>query len=103
MKNVTESLAGRVAVLDLKGFSLKEIIDEKQIPFIPTKDFIEQMRKSSTQQDLTTIYELIWKGSYPDVNNSNWETFYSSYLQTYIERDIKDLNAVKMRWIFGNF
>lgn len=105
MKNVTESLAGRVAVLDLKGFSLKEIIDEKQIPFIPTNDFIEKMRKSSSQQDLTTIYELIWKGSYPDinVNNSNWETFYSSYLQTYIERDIKDLNAVKNEMDFWKF
>ena len=56
MKNVTESLAGRVAVLDLKGFSLKEIENEGQNPFIPTKDFIEQMRKSSSQQDLTTIY-----------------------------------------------
>ncbi len=105
MKNVTESLAGRVTVLDLKGFSLKEILDENQIPFIPTNDFIEQMRKSSISQDLTTIYELIWKGSYPDinVNNSNWETFYSSYLQTYIERDIKDLNAVKNEMDFLKF
>ena len=105
MKNVTESLAGRVAVLDLKGFSLKEILGEKQIPFIPTKSFIEQMRKSSKGQDLTTIYEHIWKGSYPDinVNNTNWETFYSSYLQTYIERDIKDLNAVKNEMDFLKF
>ena len=105
MKNVTESLAGRVAVLDLKGFSLKEIENEEQIPFVPTKEFIEQMRKSSNSQDLTSIYELIWKGSYPDinVNNSNWETFYSSYLQTYIERDIKDLNAVKNEMDFLKF
>jgi len=44
--NVTESLAGRVAVLVLKGFSLKEIENEKQIPFIPTNDFIEKMRKN---------------------------------------------------------
>lgn len=42
MKNVTESLAGRVAVLDLKGFSLKEIENEGQNPFIPTNDFIEK-------------------------------------------------------------
>lgn len=105
MKNVTESLAGRVAVLDLKGFSLKEIESEEHIPFVPTKEFLEQMRKTSKSQDLTSIYELIWKGSYPDinVNNSNWETFYSSYLQTYIERDIKDLNAVKNEMDFLKF
>lgn len=105
MKNVTESLAGRVAVLDLKGFSLKEIENKEQIPFIPTNDFIEQMRKTSKYHDLTNIYGYIWKGSYPDinVNNTNWETFYSSYLQTYIERDIKDLNAVKNEMYFLKF
>lgn len=105
MKNVTESLAGRVAVLDLKGFSLKEILNEEQVPFLPTTDFIERMRKVSKPQNLTSIYELIWKGSYPDinVNNFNWEMFYSSYLQTYIERDIKDLNAVKNEIDFLKF
>ena len=105
MKNVTESLAGRVAILDLKGFSLKEILDTEQIPFSPTNDFIEKMKKSSKQQDLKSIYEHIWKGSYPDinVNNIDWETFYGSYLQTYIERDIKDLNAVKNEMDFLTF
>lgn len=105
MKNVTESLAGRVAVLDLKGFSLKEISNEEQLPFIPTFDFIEQMRKTSKTRDLQSIYDLIWKGSYPDinVNNSNWEMFFSSYLQTYIERDIKDLHAVKNEMDFLKF
>ena len=105
MKNVTESLAGRVAILDLKGFSLKEILETEQIPFSPTNDFIEKMKKSSKQQDLKSIYEHIWKGSYPDinVNNIDWETFYGSYLQTYIERDIKDLNAVKNEMDFLTF
>ena len=105
MKNVTESLAGRVAVLNLNGFSLKEIENEEQIPFIPTNEFIKQMRKTSKSQDLTSVYEFIWRGSYPDinVNNLNWETFYSSYLQTYIERDIKDLNAVKNEMDFLKF
>jgi len=105
MKNVTESLAGRVAVLDLKGFSLKEISNEEQIPFVPTMEFIEHMRKNSKIQDLTSIYKLIWRGSYPEVNvnNSDWETFYRSYLQTYIERDIKDLNAVKNEMDFLKF
>ena len=105
MRNVTESLAGRAAILELKGFSLKEIAEEEQIPFVPTMDFIEHMRKSSKSQDLMSIYELIWKGAYPDINvyNTNWETFYSSYLQTYIERDIKDLNAVKNEMDFLKF
>ena len=106
MKNVTESLAGRVAIVDLKGLSLKELDGLEQAPFIPTADNIENMRKSSRYHDLTDIYEKIWRGSYPEVNtntDTDWETFYKSYLRTYIERDIKDLNAVKNEMDFIKF
>lgn len=106
MKNVTESLAGRVAIVDLKGLSLKELDDLEQVPFVPTSDNIENMRKSSKYHDLTDIYEKIWRGSYPEVNtntDTDWETFYKSYLRTYIERDIKDLNAVKNEMDFIKF
>ena len=106
MKNVTESLAGRVAIIDLKGLSLKELDDLEQVPFVPTADNIESMRKSSKYHNLTDIYERIWRGSYPEVNtntDTDWETFYKSYLRTYIERDIKDLNAVKNEMDFIKF
>ena len=106
MKNVTESLAGRVAIVDLKGLSLKELDGLEQAPFIPVDDNIENMRKSSKYHDLTDIYERIWRGSYPEVNtntDTDWETFYKSYLRTYIERDIKDLNAVKNEMDFIKF
>lgn len=107
MKNVTESLAGRVAVIELKGFSLKELVQEEQIPFLPTPEFIEQMRSSSTAHDLDLlgIYDIIWRGSYPDlnVNSTDWNIFYKSYLQTYIERDIRELNAVKNEMDFLKF
>lgn len=106
MKNVTESLAGRVAIIDLKGFSLKEIDNKDQLTFLPTNKFIEEMRNNSKNHDLSDIYEKIWKGSYPELNINNdldWETFYKSYLQTYIERDIKDLNAVKNEMDFLKF
>ena len=105
MKNVTESLAGRVAIIDLKGLSLKELDFLEQIPFLPTIDYIEKMRKNSRKHELTDIYEKIWRGSYPEVNanNTDWATFYKSYLRTYIERDIKDLNAVKNEMDFLKF
>lgn len=106
MKNITESLAGRVAIIDLKGFSLKEIDNNDQLAFLPTDKFIEEMRNNSKKYDLFGIYERIWKGSYPELNVNNdldWETFYKSYLQTYIERDIKDLNAVKNEMDFLKF
>ena len=106
MKNVTESLAGRVAIIDLKGLSLKEIDNIEQVPFLPTSDYVESVRKNFKFHDLTDIYEKIWRGSYPEVNtntDTDWETFYKSYLRTYIERDIKDLNAVKNEMDFIKF
>ena len=105
MKNISESLAGRCAVIDMKGFSLKEIQNENQLSFLPTKSFIKEMRNISKRVELDKMYEIIWKGSYPDliVNNINWETYYSSYLQSYIERDIKELGAVKNELDFLKF
>lgn len=85
MKNVTESLAGCVAIIDLKGFSLKEIDNNDQLPFLPTNKFIEEMRNNSKKYDLSDIYMKIWNGSYPELNINKdlaWETFYKSYLQT---------------------
>ena len=63
------------------------------------------MRNTSKRVELDKMYEIIWKGSYPDliVNNINWETYYSSYLQSYIERDIKELGAVKNELDFLKF
>ena len=86
MKNVTESLAGRVAVIDLMGLSLKELDFSEQVPFLPTMEYIENMRKTSKKHDLTDIYEKIWRGSYPEVNvnNTDWETFYKSYFRTWV-------------------
>ena len=106
MKNATESLAGRVAIIDLKGFSLKELDKKEQTPFLSTMEFIEKGRKSSKFRDLVDIYQIIWRGAYPEINinpDTDWETFYKSYLNTYIERDIKDLNAVKNEMDFLKF
>ena len=106
MKNVTESLAGRVGILDLYGMSLKEHDEREQIPFLPTKDFIARMQSSSKEHDLMDIYNIIWKGSYPELNTNedlDWKVFYRSYLRTYIERDIRDLKIVKNEMKFLKF
>ena len=107
MENVTESLAGRVAIINLKGLSLDEIQTNTYTePFIPTIDFIQNRRKTSKTLGLKNVYEMIWRGAYPEINssdNTDWQTFYSSYLQTYIERDIKHLNIVSNEVDFLKF
>lgn len=112
MKGIQESLAGRVAVLDLLGFSYKEIINlPDTAPFLPTEEWIENCRVSINEKHIKPlsvqdIYKIIWNGSFPRLvcqNNNAREIFYKSYIQTYIERDIKDSHNISDSITFYNF
>lgn len=98
MKNVTETLAGRVAIIDLLGISQAEEQERESIPFLPDKVWIEQTLKNKPKsQDITDIYQKIFRGNYPKLvadKDIPREIFYSSYIQTYIERDVKDLMKI---------
>lgn len=97
MQGITESLAGRVAVLDMLGMSQAEIQQRKQPPFLPTQAWIEQARETAHNMSLTDVFERIWRGSFPRValdEEMPREAFYSSYLQTYLQRDVRDLTQV---------
>lgn len=105
MKNVTESLAGRVGILNLQGFSSAEKNNRPDTSaFLPTKDIIKERRKN--KKNLKNLYHLIWKGSYPALcleDDKNWEMFYSSYVQTYVERDVKQITKIEDELMFMNF
>ena len=94
MKGMSESLAGRVSVMELSGLSIREI---KGIAFnrhfIPTNDYLEDREKYI--KPYADIWEIIHKGSYPEVYDveRDWQDFYSSYVTTYLERDINELIA----------
>ena len=100
MKGITETLAGRMAILDMLGLSQKEIAGHayETIPFIPTKEWFNASKKHKhKKQDLIEIYKAIWIGSYPKLvadPNTPRDTFYSSYIQTYITRDVQDFTKV---------
>lgn len=99
MRNVSESLAGRVAILRLLGLSLAEKNDraEQAKPFLPTKEFLREREKLSLPPSLLDVYKTIWTGSFPAIAlhpEVNRDVFYNSYLQTYVERDVRDLARV---------
>jgi len=104
MNNVSESLAGRVAVLELSGLSLREIQGiEFSEPFLPTERYIEERRKYFQRCD--NIWKVIHRGSYPALSDESldWETFYASYVRTYIERDVNELTNVQDKLKFTRF
>ena len=97
MKGVQESLAGRVAVLSLTSLSQREIFREETAPFVVDLQSLSARSKARTKADTRGIFERIFKGSMPAIISgqySNSQIFYSSYLSTYVERDVKELSDV---------
>ena len=96
MKNTSESLSGRVGIIELSGLSLREIMcDPYNKPFVPTMEYLQVRSKSAKQPK--NIWQIIHRGSYPELQNPevDWGTFYANYVKTYLERDVRNLSAVQ--------
>ena len=92
MKGISESLAGRVSVTELAGLSLREITGVKMNRhFTPSEEYISAREKEL--REYKNIWEVIHKGSYPELYDvdRDWMDFYSSYVNTYLERDINEM------------
>lgn len=110
MRGVTESLAGRVAIVDLLGLSQAERLGraESSRPFVPTPEWIAQARQSAAGGigQLMDVYQRIWLGSYPrliEQGAAARNLFYRSYIQTYIQRDVQDVLKVSDQLVFNRF
>ena len=105
MKNITESLAGRIAILDLYGLSARELNGLEETIFIPDISLLKEKKKLKKVSTLE-LFEKIINGSYPELNSNsslNREVFYQSYIRTYIERDVRDLVKIKDETKFIKF
>lgn len=95
MRGVQESLAGRVAVLSLTSLSQAEIYGGAEEPFTVDMEALTVRNTGREKTDVRGIFKRIYKGSMPAIvsgASSNSQIFYSSYLATYIERDVKELS-----------
>jgi predicted AAA+ superfamily ATPase len=104
MQGIQESLAGRIAIFDLLGLSYREKIKK---PF-SGKPFLPSMDKSKDGKKLTVndVYKRIWEGGLPEPfvdKRIERERYYSSYIQSYIERDVRDFYNVEKPLQFSNF
>lgn len=96
MESASESLAGRVGILELAGLSLREIQETSFFePFVPTMSYVEKRSKSAKVPE--NLWEIIHRGSYPELQNPkrDWAAFFSSYVKTYLERDVRKLSSVQ--------
>lgn len=106
MKNVSESLAGRVGIISLLGLSDAEILGYPSLPYTTQPDRLLSRMAEVPPRDLNTIYARIFKGSMPEIHANSamdWETYYRSYTDTYLQRDIRDLAQVADAMQFYQF
>ncbi len=104
MFKVQESLAGRVSILELQNLSLRELNGISfNRHFVPTKEYIlEREKQLKTYNDL---WQIIHRGMYPEmhITTRDWQDFYSFYVRTYLERDIKEEIKIKDSLAFTRF
>ena len=106
MNNVSESLAGRVGIVNLLALSDAEIYQTPSEPFSTDTDYLVNRLSVTKPRGLNEIYQRIFKGSMPQLyadENVDWEIYYRSYVDTYLQRDIRDLAQVADEMQFYNF
>lgn len=108
MRGVSESLAGRVGMVELLGMSRweSEGVDQPNAPFLPVADEVERRLAAMPPLELKGLYDIIWRGSFPAMvmsKTADWALFYSSYVQTYLQRDVRDLAHVGDETAFLRF
>jgi len=96
MRGVQESLAGRVALLHMSPLSQREILGAECMPFTTNFDVLAE--QSRTMKPVTTpeLFVRLWSGCMPGLVSGDFtgrDIFYSSYLSTYVERDVRDLSG----------
>ena len=96
MRGVQESLAGRVALLHMSPMSQREIIGAPCAPVTTDFDRLLAESKHIAPVETPELFERIWKGCMPGLVSGQYtdrNIYYSSYLSTYMERDVRELSG----------
>ena len=106
IKSISESLSGRVSVMELDGLSLREIhgVDFNR-HFVPSEEYLKE-REGALKKYRGDIWRTIHRGSYPELYadpDREWVDFYQSYVKTYLERDVNTLIKAKNHLTFVKF
>lgn len=96
MEGVQESLAGRVALLHLSPLSQSEIMKRPpEPPFSLELPLLSERQNGRQMLNTPEVFQRIHQGGMPALitgTYSNASIFYSSYIDTYMERDVRRLS-----------
>ena len=98
MKGVSESLSGRLGLVNLLGLSMREmhdvVFDE---PFLPTEAYYLERKKELADFSYDEVWQALHRGSLPELalhEDFDWQMFYGAYVRTYLEHDVRELTQV---------
>lgn len=105
MQGVSESLAGRIAIFDMSSLSAAEIEGRDALLFSPNIEAVRERTKACQPKDIHRIYSDIFRGGMPKLCTTDLDRdrFYMDYVNTYIERDVKELAQVGKLSAFYDF
>ena len=99
MQEVSESLAGRVGILELSSLSLREILRiAARGKYLPGKPY-------DAAAETVDVWQCMWRGTMPELQDPDldWHAFYSAYERSYLERDVRALLSVRDEERFFRF
>lgn len=106
MEQVSESLSGRVSIVELDGLSLREIHDvDFNCHFVPSEEYLAEREKARRPYE-RDVWKIIHRGSFPELyanEDKEWIDFYQSYVKTYLERDVNRVIKVTNHLTFVKF
>ena len=106
MRGIQESLAGRVALLHMSPLSQREILGAPCVPFTTDMEHFLAEQGKIAPASTPELFARLWHGSMPGLINDRMtdrNIFYSSYLSTYVERDVRELSGTVNALKFNRF
>ena len=106
MGGITESMAGRVSIIEMSPLSRSEILERPELPFLPENLSLLQERAKQCPWTAQDLFKHIVRGSFPELYDNpklSRHDFYESYVRTYIERDVSQLLKVGYVSAFRRF
>ena len=106
MKNVSESLAGRVGIINLFGLTNSEILGNYFDEYVTDKDDLLKRIEVAKPQTMPEVFERIYIGGMPRLYEEpdvNLNDYFASYVQTYLSRDVRELTQVADELAFYKF
>jgi len=108
LRSISESMAGRAAILDLLPMCFSELEERRPEEGILTRlirdrDWTPENHQTSKPRPL---YERLWRGGMPgllDIPDHLATTYFDSYQRTYVERDVRTASDISSLQLFGRF